>query len=79
MKKTKTKKTKKNPFELPPRKIMLDKLAHAHGYLRNFVGNTEAYGRDYAVPFTDADIRSIADYVNDMREDIKFIKRYYGV
>jgi len=69
---------KRNPM-LPPRKIMLDKLAYAHGYLRNFVGNTEAYGRDYAVPMTNEDIHKIADYVNEMREDIKFIKKYYGV
>lgn len=72
-------KTKKNPLELPPRKIMLDKLAYAHGYLRNFVKNTETYGRDYATPFTEKDIHSIADYVNNMREDLRFIKKYYGV
>ena len=47
---------------------MLDKHAYAHGYLRNFVGNTEAYGRDYAVPMTNEDIHKIADYVNEMRK-----------
>lgn len=47
--------------------------------MRALVGAIEMYGRDAVPPLSETDVHMIADVMDEMTEDGKFIKRYFGI
>lgn len=68
---------RQNP--VPSRADLLLAAKNAHDALRRFTTGLEAYGRDYTVPFNDADFHMLADLFIEMKGDVQFCKRYLGV
>jgi hypothetical protein len=69
---------KKNP-RYPTRKEMITHARIMHTHMRALVGAIEMYGRDAVPPLSETDVHMIADVMDEMTEDGKFIKRYFGI
>ena len=64
---------------VPSRADLLLAAKNAHTALRRLTAGLEAYGRDYIVPFTNADVHMLADLLIEMKGDLQFCKRYLGL
>lgn len=71
------KRRRKNP--VPSRTDLLLAVTNAHDAMRRFTTGLEEYGRDYVVPFREADMHRVADLLLDIAGDTKFCRRYLGV
>lgn len=69
---------KRNPH-YPTRAEILTHAKMMHTHMRQLVGSIEMYGREAVPPLSEKDVNTIADIMDEMTEDGKFIKRYFGI
>lgn len=69
---------RKNPL-YQSRTEILAYIRTMHTNMRKFVGALEEYGRNAVPPLSEKDVHMIADVLDDMAEDGKFVKRYFGI